>query len=336
MASPTPGQAAWLNHIFGGQQDFRRKPTAPAKPTPAQRGGQTRSRNAARARAAAVPDYTPEMQGTGDTTQRRRFVTQGSKPQTMNRALAISGGRVSGTGAGIPAPRPVVRVPSIPEGGINVGARPAARVASTTASNSSALSKVVSASKVAIPRVLGGVAGAVGFLAASDRAGGSQGSNETLARRSPNAARGYMDFLQRQAAAQGKQTFDVSPEVYAQATRRTPATPKRAAAPPKATAQPATPAKGVSRMRDYGVAPSGGGKFLRRAYYANRMNAMAKDFYPDYEDRAITTGSQMKDATDRFKKTHKWARNVKTVEQKRNLSAAMLYLAERGHKRYFG
>jgi len=343
LAPKTPGQVAWMNHFGGGQDDFRRKPAPKPKPTPAQKGSQTRSRNAARARAAATPDYTPEMQGTGDTTERRRFVTQNIGQQTMNRANVVSGGRVSGTGAGIPKPRPVVRIPSIPEGGINVGARPVASAATPSSSSSSAISKVVRASKVALPKVLGGVAGAVGFLASSDTAGASQGSSETLARQNPKKAREYVDFLQRQAAAKGQQSFDVSPEVYSQATRRTPAPPKRAAAPPKVTAQPAAPAKGVSRMRDYGVNPSGGGKFLRRAYAHNRTAALMTSS-GNRPDRAITKSSgnflppiknERQMAMHTFKSTHAWARNAKTAKQKRDVQQAVDYLARTRHKAYF-
>ena len=114
-----------------------------------------------------------------------------------------------------------------------------------------------------------------------------------------------------------------------------PAAPARAASPAPRGAKPNAPSsQTVSRMSDYGAAPKGKtGKFLRKAYYQNRLYAMQENKYGDVG--AVSTPEARSAAVKEFKRTHKWARNSKTVEQKRNLAAAITYLQKSGHKNYW-
>lgn len=91
----------------------------------------------------------------------------------------------------------------------------------------------------------------------------------------------------------------------------------------------------ISSMSDYGAAPKDGkgGKFIRNAYYQNRLFALGANEYGDYG--AIATRESRDAAMKEFKRTHKWARNAKTEQQKRNLETAVTYLQQSKHKRYW-
>lgn len=344
---PTPGQIAWLNHIFEGQQDFRRKPTPPPKPTPAARGAATRSRNAARARAAAVPDYTPEMQGTGDTREKiRRVPAAPSRSRGLNRLSVLRGGRVNVRAATAPGPPIRVSVPGIPEGGINVtrpvtsGSTSGAATAAAKGASGSVLGKVLKATKIGVP-----IIGAASFLADADRAGASQGSMQAVARRSGRGALDYIKHVSAGANASGV-SGDVPVDIYNRAVnyqRRanrgqvpgvSPASPK----PRKAAAPDGKP----SRMADYGAAPpKGGGSFIRKAYLHNRTraNLVNSGALPDRAQSYGTSSdmlppveTQRKMATKKFKQTHAWARDPKRAAE---LNQAVTYLANKKHRGYF-
>lgn len=111
-----------------------------------------------------------------------------------------------------------------------------------------------------------------------------------------------------------------------------PGTPASAA--PSAPRGSAPSSQAASRLSDYGAAPKvKTGKFLRKAYYQNRLYSLQVGKYGDYG--AISTPEARSEAMKEFKRTHKWARNVKTAEQKRNLNAAISYLQQSGHKKYW-
>lgn len=340
---PTPGQVAWLNHLFEGQQDFRRKPTAPAKPTPAQRGAQTRSRNASRSAAAATPDYTPEMQGSGDTRQKiRRVSPPPSQPTRMNRANVVSGGRASATAATAPKPPPRVSVPGIPEGGYNV-----TRTVSTDAAKpitkvgTGVVGKILKATKIGVP-----VVGVAAFLADSDRAEGSESSNQAIARRTGRGSLDYIKHVKAGADASGV-AKDVPIDIYNRAVnyqRRANRgqVPGVSPARPRPSAPSPAPKANVSRLADYGAAPpKGTGKFLRSAYLYNktRANMVNAGVLPDRAQSYGASGdmlppveTQREMAVKKFKQTHAWARNPKRSAE---LNQAITYLANKKHRGYF-
>lgn len=341
---PTPGQQAWLNHIFEGQQDFRRKPSAPAKPSPAKRGAQTRARNAARAAAAATPDYTPEMQGSGDTREKIRRVSPGpSSPTRMNRANVITGGRASATAATAPRPPVPVSIPGIPEGGYNV-TRSVGTGSSTkpiTKVGTGVVGKILKATKIGVP-----VIGTLSFLADSDRAEGSESSNQAIARRSGRGSLDYIKHVKAGADASGV-AKDVPIDIYNRAVnyqRRANRgqVPGVSPARPRPSAPSPAPKASVSRLADYGAAPpKGAGKFLRSAYLHNktRANMVSAGAIPDRaqsfgtsSDILPTGATDREKATKKFKETHAWARNPR---RSADLNQAITYLANKKHRGYF-
>jgi len=169
---------------------------------------------------------------------------------------------------------------------------------------------------------------------------------EQMAVKSPAAARSYVSGAQKRAKSQGKKTTDIPKDIYRMSTGRVKSTyggmsgkivygatpkkagPKKAKAAPKAPSQKTYPS---TKMSDYNAAPKGGGgKFLRNAYYMNRLQEIGR--FSAYQ---APTKEKYDAAVSTFKKSHKWARKAKTDTQKKNLDTAVRYLKNLEHKRYF-
>jgi len=334
-----PGQASWMNHVLGDGTNTARKPAAVKPPTPQQRSGQTRTR----ARVASVtPDYDPQMnrsprqsaqvpasrsgsgrvRGPGPRFRLRSPMT----PTTMNRSNVLSGGRVAATGVGVPKP------PASPPVGRPIPPIPSSLNAASAGTKGTRFMKVFGkVGKIAIPAAGGVVGGtllaAEGLKQAGLATGASKPYNTVVGPAEMKAVKQYGAKAVQDAK---RESYGANPPAPAPAAKPTSS---GATLPPSPKKKLVVGAK--SKMSDYGAAPKGKtGRFLRNAYYTNRLNAINNTRSP--YDSALATPSEMKAAEDRFKATHKWARNAKTKEQKRNLQAAVTYLANRSDRRYFG
>ena len=289
-----PGQVAWMNHVLGDGTNTARKPAAVKPPTPQKKAGQTRARAAARSRAAAIPDYTPEMQSGGG---RGGLPTP---PKKVNLPVPVGKNLpVPYKPPGLPAS---TRPPAPPRGGGGFGrALRGLGVVGTTLAVADGIKQIGIATGISKPQnvVVGGAemqaVKKYGAKAVSDYKSGQRNALPTPTR-SPSS---------------------------------------RPVTPGSSNAKMGPPAPKLSRMSDYGAAPTmKTGKFLRKAYYTNRLYAMGTSVYGD--QGAVFRDKKTKDAAyEAFKKTHKWAREAKTPQQKRNLHNAVMYLANTQHPAYW-
>lgn len=289
-------QAAYMKHHFG--IDAR---SAPKPPTPAQRGARTRAARAqaTRAAAATLPDYTPDMQG-GQSKPKPKPKPRSKPVSTPTPPKPPKG---SGAKPSMPKPPPKVKVPSAGKmtfGGVGKIALRGLGVAGTA---------------LGVAETMKDIGVAAGF---------SNPKNVIIGPAETKVARAY-----------GPQAVKSIRDSGSFALPRRGATP-RTSTTSSLPSQPPAPSGSTKAMKmaDYSAAPAGKtGKFLRKAYYTNRLYAMSGDRYGDVG--VVSTKEARQNAINKFKQTHAWARNAKTAKQKRDLNAAVTYLQTTRHKGYW-
>lgn len=311
---PTPGQQAWLNHLFGGQEDFRRKPAPPTKPSPAQRGAQTRARNAARAASAATPDYTPEMQNEGNFRGKRVNLTNPPKASPS----VSSGARVNAAGASYGGPPPPPK------------STPITGPSSTT----DVVKGIGRASKIRIPGIVKGL-GVVGTVLGAvslakdvyDKAPARRHSSFIIGPASTKVAR---DYSPQTALAAQDYARTGSSEDYKRVQNEA----RRSYRPPGAQAPARVGAAAKPNIIPSYVPKRSGqkpGRFISRAYAGNAVRTSIGQV----TGQNYFNSDAEADVRSKFIKSHKWARGAKTEIQKRDLDEAVRYLAAKRHRSYF-
>jgi hypothetical protein len=310
---PTPSQQSWLNHLFGGQEDFRSKPAPATKPSPAQRGAQTRARNRARAASSATP-YTPEMQNEGNFRGKKVNLTNPPKASPS----VSSGARVNAAGSSYGGPPPPPK------------STPTTGPSSTT----DVVKGVGRASKIRIPGIVKGL-GAVGTVVGAvslakdiyDKAPARRHSSFIIGPASTKVAR---DYSPQTALAVQDYARTGSPEDY---TRVQNEARKSYRAPGAQTPAKVRLSSKPNIIPSYVPKRSGQkpGKFVSRAYAANRLRMdIGQVTGQNYFNSDAEEGVRNK-----FLKHHKWARNTKTETQKKDLDEAVRYLVAKRHRSYF-
>ena len=310
-----PSQMAWLRGL-GIVDDPARKP-AQAKPkSPQQRAAATRRRR--RSAARKPKPYTPSMQGEGNLAGRRLKPTY-TPPQP----------RAAGSA---PAPKtPLWRTVDIPKPRTATTASAGARV--NTASGSYAgpppvpgkdyVGGVRKSSKIwgRIPKVarVGGVAGTA--LTAT-----------AIAKGVSDSVRGPSKVVVGPASSKVAREFSPSTALAMQDLERSPseASYKRAAYEAQKAKNPKASAPAATYSPAKRTGPKAG-KFVTRATAHNRMRErISQDTGKNYFREKAESGVRKK-----FLETHKWARQAKTKQQKKDLNEAVRYLAASGHRTYF-
>lgn len=267
----------------------------PKAPSPQQKAAQTRAKNRARVRSAAAqpPNYTPGVI---------------EPPQASGSGRGGRGGR----GGRVPMGS---NLPQGPLGkNLPVPYKPPAPPANIPKPSSGSAAR--------------GILGRLGAIGTAFVVADTM-KNAGIATGMSKPQNVIVGPAEAKAARQYGAQFVSNVKAGKPGTSTSPASPTPRGAKPNAT-----PSQKISKMSDYGAGPKGKtGKFLRKAYYTNRLYAMQENKYGDVG--AVSTPEARSFAMKEFKRTHKWARNVKTAEQKRNLAAAVTYLQKSGHKNYW-
>lgn len=240
---------------------------------------------------------------------------------------------VNATRVGLPKPPPSsVKIPSIPEGGINV----------TAAAESTGARAAKGIARGALRGIGGPIGGALIVADVAKQVGIETGMSKpynTII--GPAESKAAEQYGAAAVLDQKRRNAGVAPGVAPAKPSPRPASPPRPSSDPNRlpdapapSTRPAAQRPKVSRLSDYGAAPKGGGgKFLRNAYMTNREYALNTARSGDLG--ALSTPESRKYATDKFKASHSWARSAKTVKQKRDLNAAITYLQNTRHSGYY-